>query len=136
VNDCAGVAIILCEGGQHGFVALFHSQAVVSLATTVSVLAMPIALAQDQAKARHVGAAVIDNNEQRFIIANDLAISKMSLSIMADPTGDVDRDFVAVMMPTIKAPSIPLTPSSNTVIMRSFGVWLRASSRSGSTRCR
>ena len=74
----------------------------VSLATTVSILAAPIALAQDQAKARHVGAAVIDNNEQRFIIANDLAISKMSLSMMADPTGDVDRDFVDVMMPTIK----------------------------------
>ena len=71
----------------------------VSLATTVSILAAPIALAQDQAKARHVGAAAIDNSEQRFIIENDLAISKMSLSMMADPTGDVDRDFVAVMMP-------------------------------------
>jgi len=71
----------------------------VSLATTVSILAAPIALAQDQAKARHVGVAAIGNSEQRFIIENDLAISKMSLSMMADPTGDVDRDFVAVMMP-------------------------------------
>ena len=36
----------------------------VSLATTVSILAAPIALAQDQAKARHVGAAAIDNSER------------------------------------------------------------------------
>jgi uncharacterized protein (DUF305 family) len=60
---------------------------------------MPIALAQDQAKARHLGAAAIDSSEQRFMIENDLAISKMSLNMMVDPTGDVDRDFVAVMMP-------------------------------------
>jgi uncharacterized protein (DUF305 family) len=70
-----------------------------SLATTVSILAAPIASAQDQTKARHVGAAAIDSGEQHFIIENELAISTMSLGLTADPTGDVDRDFVALMMP-------------------------------------
>jgi len=37
---------------------------------------------------------------------------------MADPTGDVDRDFVAVMMPTIKAPSIPVCTENSIRVCR------------------
>ncbi|SIO63380.1 protein of unknown function [Bradyrhizobium erythrophlei] len=73
----------------------------VSLAMTVSILATtPIVFAQDQSRTRHVPAAASNRTELQFIIDNDLAISKMSLDMsMADPTGDVDRDFVALMMP-------------------------------------
>jgi uncharacterized protein (DUF305 family) len=69
-----------------------------SLATTISILAAPVASAQDQTNARHVGAAAIDSGEQHFIIESELAISTMTLGLTADPTGDVDRDFVALMM--------------------------------------
>jgi uncharacterized protein (DUF305 family) len=74
----------------------------VSLAMTVSILTTtPIAFAQDQIRTRHVPAAASNRTELQFIVDNDLAISKMSLDMskMADPTGDVDRDFVALMMP-------------------------------------
>ena len=69
-----------------------------SLATTISILAAPVASAQDQTNARHVGVAAIDSGEQHFIIESELAISTMTLGLTADPTGDVDRDFVALMM--------------------------------------
>jgi uncharacterized protein (DUF305 family) len=74
----------------------------VSLTMTVSILTTtPIAFAQDQTRTRHVPAAASNRTELQFIVDNDLAISKMSLDMskMADPTGDVDRDFVALMMP-------------------------------------
>jgi uncharacterized protein (DUF305 family) len=74
----------------------------VSLAITVSILTTThIALAQDQTTTRHVTAAASNGTELQFIVDNDLAISKMSLDMnkMADRTGDVDRDFVALMMP-------------------------------------
>jgi uncharacterized protein (DUF305 family) len=73
----------------------------VSLAITVSIsMTTPIALAQDQTGMRHVTGAASNEAELRFIVDNDLAISKMSLDMSkgADPTG-VDRDFVALMMP-------------------------------------
>ena len=70
------------------------------LATTLSmILATPIALAQDQTTQRRVAPAPIDSSEQHFIIEHDLAVSRMSLSMLVGPTGDVDRDFVAAMMP-------------------------------------
>ena len=72
----------------------------IALATTVSmILATPIASAQDETTQRRVAPAPIDSSEQHFIIEHDLAVSKMSLSMLAGPTGDVDRDFVAAMMP-------------------------------------
>jgi uncharacterized protein (DUF305 family) len=74
----------------------------VPVAITVSIsMTAPIALAQDQTRPRHVTGAASNEAELRFIVDNDLAISKMSLDMskVADPTGDVDRDFVALMMP-------------------------------------
>jgi uncharacterized protein (DUF305 family) len=74
----------------------------VSLAMTVSILTTtPIAFAQDQTRTRQVPAAASNGTELEFIIENELAISKMSLDMsnLIDPTGDVDRDFVTLMIP-------------------------------------
>jgi hypothetical protein len=74
----------------------------VSLAITVSILATtPVVFAQDRTLTQHVPAPVGNRSELQFIVDNELAISKMSLDMsrMSDPTGDVDRDFVALMMP-------------------------------------
>ena len=60
-------------------------------------------------------------------IESELALSKMSLGMTAEPTGDVDRDFVAMMMPITKGPSISRAPSSNTGKTKSFGGWLATS---------
>jgi uncharacterized protein (DUF305 family) len=75
----------------------FFCKTLVSLATTLLILVAPLAWAQEQAESRHVPRAEITQNEQRFLIDSDLAIGKMSLGMTAEPTGDVDRDFVAMM---------------------------------------
>ena len=77
----------------------FLRDRLISLATLASILANPCALAQDQARMRQVPAARTDGSEQEIIVENALAISKMSLGMSVDPTGDADRDFVALMMP-------------------------------------
>jgi uncharacterized protein (DUF305 family) len=77
----------------------FLRDRLISLVTLASILANPCALAQDQARMRQVPAARTDGSEQEIIVENALAISKMSLGMSVDPTGDADRDFVALMMP-------------------------------------
>jgi Domain of unknown function (DUF305) len=71
----------------------------ISLGTIASMAASRCALAQDQAGTPHVPAAGADGSAQRFIVDNALAMSKMSLGMSANSTGDVDRDFVALMLP-------------------------------------
>jgi hypothetical protein len=77
----------------------FVGKGLISLLTSISISMTPVALAQDQANTPNAPGAGTYSNETQFIIDNDLAISKMSLSLTVDPTGDVDRDFVAIMMP-------------------------------------
>jgi hypothetical protein len=77
----------------------FIRRRLISVVTIASILASPLALAQDQASPRHVPAAGTDDSEQGFTIESLLAISKMSLGMSVDSTGDVDRDFVALMLP-------------------------------------
>jgi uncharacterized protein (DUF305 family) len=43
--------------------------------------------------------ATADNNEADFIAANDAAMNKMMADMTVAPTGDIDRDFVAMMVP-------------------------------------
>jgi uncharacterized protein (DUF305 family) len=75
----------------------FICKTLVSLATTVFISVAPFALAQEQTESHHVSRAEITGNIQRFLIESDLAISKMSLGMTAETTGDVDRDFVVMM---------------------------------------
>src|SRR6266571_5693218 len=86
----------------------FIRKRVISLATTASVAATSCALAQDPMRAYHVRGAmpiqyVADrsdySNEQSFLSDNDAAMNKMMADMTIKPTGDVDRDFVAMMVP-------------------------------------
>ena len=77
----------------------FIRNGLISLGTVVSISVLPFAMAEDQTSARHVPAAAIDSRDQRFTLESDLAISTMSLNMSADSTGDVDRDFAALMIP-------------------------------------
>jgi uncharacterized protein (DUF305 family) len=80
----------------------------ISLATTATVTATSLALAQDPSRAFHVRGAmpiqtVADrpdrSEEQRFLCENDAAMNNMMADMTIKPTGDVDRDFVAMMVP-------------------------------------
>src|SRR6266436_6393074 len=86
----------------------FIRKRVISLATTASVAATSFALAQDPMRAYHVRGAmpiqyVADRpgyaDEQPFLSENDAAMNKMMADMTIKPTGDVDRDFVAMMVP-------------------------------------
>jgi predicted outer membrane protein len=63
------------------------------------LMSAPFALADDQTGARHAPAETVASDWRQFTIESELALSKMSLAMTAEPTGDVDRDFVAMMMP-------------------------------------
>jgi hypothetical protein len=78
---------------------LLIRKTLISLAIMSVISGLTVATAQDQTKAPHLYAAPATRNDQEFIIDSALAISTMSLNMAVDSTGDVDRDFVAMMMP-------------------------------------
>ncbi len=86
----------------------FVRKRVISLATTASVAATSLALAQGSTSSYHVRGAmpvqyVADRpdyyEESPFLSENDAAMNKMMADMTVKPTGDVDRDFVAMMVP-------------------------------------
>ena len=86
----------------------FIRKRAIGLVTTASVAATSFALADDPTKSYHVRGTkpiqyVADrpdlSNEQSFLSDNDTAMNKMMADMTIKPTGDVDRDFVAMMVP-------------------------------------
>jgi uncharacterized protein (DUF305 family) len=77
----------------------FARKGLVLLWTIASMSVSPVATAQHQTITRRVLSADIERGDQHFIIESALALGRMSLCMSVDPTGDVDRDFVALMMP-------------------------------------
>jgi hypothetical protein len=86
----------------------FVRKRVISLAATASVAATSLALSHGPTSAHHVRGTmpvqyVADrsdySDEQPFQSENDVAMNKMMADMTVKPTGDVDRDFVAMMVP-------------------------------------
>src|SRR6266851_3173075 len=86
----------------------FIRKRAISLATTASVAATSFALAQDPGRMYHVrGTMAVQqvadrpgySDEQSFLSENDAAMNKMMADMKIKPTGDIDRDFVAMMVP-------------------------------------
>jgi uncharacterized protein (DUF305 family) len=73
----------------------FLRKRAISLATTMVVAAGPSAFAQDAKPDRTSGKL----NEQRFVIESELAVSKVDRGMIGNQSGDVDQDFVAMMIP-------------------------------------
>jgi Domain of unknown function (DUF305) len=86
----------------------FVRKRMISLATTASVAATSFALADGPARRDHLGRTmpiqyVADwsnhSEEQPFLSENVAAMNRMMADMTVKPTGDVDRDFVAMMVP-------------------------------------
>jgi len=86
----------------------FVRKLIISLAATASVAATSFALAEDPSGALHLyGAMPIQyvadrperSDEQAFLSENAAAMKEMMEDMTIKPTGDVDRDFVAMMVP-------------------------------------
>jgi uncharacterized protein (DUF305 family) len=86
----------------------FVRKRMISLATTASVAATSFAFAENPARTDEIrGAMPIQtvagrpdhSQEQAFLSENSAAMSKMMTDMTVKPSGDVDRDFVAMMVP-------------------------------------
>jgi len=71
---------------------------IISLATSLSVSASSLAMAQAPGDAHRPRTPVNDRSERQFLFAKDLAVSDMAQASLAQPSGDVDRDFAGMMM--------------------------------------
>ena len=76
----------------------FVRRRAISLATSLSVMATSFALAQDPKHGPEARTAK-DTDEQLFLFDIDLAMSNMNRSLLTKPTGDIDRDFIDLMIP-------------------------------------
>jgi uncharacterized protein (DUF305 family) len=86
----------------------FVRKRVISLATTITLSASSFAIAQNHVTAHHgVGAMRLQmaanqpdtSAEAPFLSENDAAMAKMMADMTVKPSGDVDRDFVEMMVP-------------------------------------
>jgi uncharacterized protein (DUF305 family) len=86
----------------------FIRKRMISLAATASVTATSFALADDPTRTGHPRGAIpiqyvaerSDHSaEQPFLSENAAAMQEMMADMTIEPTGDVDRDFVAMMVP-------------------------------------
>jgi hypothetical protein len=109
----------------------FIRKRVIALATTTAIAAVSLALAQGSTSAYHLRGAmpvqyIADrpdySAEQPFLSENDAAMNKMMADMTVKPTGDVDRDFVAMMVPhhqgAVDMAKAELTYGHNEVLRR------------------
>jgi uncharacterized protein (DUF305 family) len=71
-------------------------------AVALSLGAVSVAAAQDAAPTAAVNGAATpaqQSSEADFLAESNAAMKKMMTSMTVKPTGDVDRDFVAMMVP-------------------------------------
>jgi Domain of unknown function (DUF305) len=86
----------------------FIRKRLISLATTASVTATSLALAQGPTRTHHAGRALpiqyvadrtFQSEEQPFLSENAAVMNKMVRDVSIKPTGDVDPGFVEMMVP-------------------------------------
>ena len=82
------------------FARSFFRKRAICFATTVMISATSYAFAQDDPKDElRVRITNVGLNEQHFLLDSDLAMSKMDRGMIGRKSGDVDRDFGAMMIP-------------------------------------
>ena len=124
----------------------FVRKRVISLATTLSVGATSLALAHGPMPkhrlhdfiqpVRYVADRPDYSGEAPFLAENDAAMNKMMADMAVKPTGDVDRDFVAMMVPHHQGAIDMARPNCATATTSSFGGSRRKSSSPSSRRSR
>jgi hypothetical protein len=86
----------------------FVRKRVIAFATTASVAAISLVMAHGPTSARRIGEAMPieyaadwqnSSDETPFLSENQTAMNKMMTDMTVKPTGDVDRDFVEMMVP-------------------------------------
>ena len=120
----------------------FIRKRAISFATTASVAAVSLVMAHGPTSAHRIRVAVPiqyvadrsdHSSEATFRSENEAAMSKMTTDMMVKPTGDVDRDFVAMMVPhhqgAIEMAKSELKYGHNELLRRLAKEIIRTSSR-------
>jgi uncharacterized protein (DUF305 family) len=81
----------------------FVRKRMISLATTISFSATSLTLAHNPPRRLHSQAVASQGSEKQFLFENDLAVSNITRDMLINPSGDVDQDFVTVMIPQHRA---------------------------------
>lgn len=77
-----------------------QGKSAVCAAAILAAIGACTAWAYDSAQHAHAAATASDKgSEAAFLAGNDAAMDKMMAAMEVNPTGDVDRDFVAIMTP-------------------------------------
>lgn len=79
-------------------IAFFRSSRVVMSASLLTIVSVS-AFAMDFSAHHHHETADGDSHESAFLQENDAAMVKMMNDMAAKPTGDINRDFVEMMIP-------------------------------------
>jgi Domain of unknown function (DUF305) len=102
-------ATVGSAGGKMAlFTRSFIRKRAISFATTASVAVVTLGMAQGPTSAhrsrpampiQYVADRTVYSSEASFLSENESAMSQMMTDMVVKPTGDVDRDFVAMMIP-------------------------------------
>ena len=108
LREVARNGLLCLEARMVLFSRSFVRKRMIALATTASVTATSFAIAGDPTKSdrprgvmpiRYVADRADHSEEQPFLSENNAAMNKMMADMAIKPTGDVDRDLVAMMVP-------------------------------------
>lgn len=77
-----------------------NRKSLVLVTTILATAGSCVALAHDQVQHEHTSAPTTDNApEDAYLAENNAAMNRMMADMEVKPTGNVDRDFVAMMTP-------------------------------------
>jgi len=76
-----------------------RTMCIVAVACLIAGAMLPSPISFIAVPASHAAAPGGDGNEQAFISENDVAMNRMMADMTVKPSGDVNRDFVEMMIP-------------------------------------
>jgi hypothetical protein len=90
--------VLLDHGRTRSAGILLGTMSVLVTAFSLACTALPVGVFHVVVSASHASTQE-DANEAAFLSENDAAMTRMMADMTIKPTGDVDRDFVAMMIP-------------------------------------
>jgi hypothetical protein len=90
--------IVFNRSQAHGQTISLRAMSVLAIVFFVAGAVLPSWVFHLAVSASHA-ATPTDGNEQAFLAENDAAMNKMMADMTVKPTGDVNRDFVDMMIP-------------------------------------
>ena len=84
---------------KHQGVVSFRTMSILAIACFIAGAMLPSGIFHLAVPASRAGTPGGDGNERAFLAENDVAMNRMMADMTVKPTGDVNRDFVEMMIP-------------------------------------